>query len=73
MTIHWKTDEQFFTVMCLTIPWKAVELYYLTQFVILENLSILELARSGVNGLIELEGSTLQRSCPSGGSRFGLY
>ena len=42
MTIHWKAIEQYFTV-CF---------FDFTQFVILENLSILDLALSGVKGLI---------------------
>ena len=39
--IHWKAVEQYFIVVFLNF----------TQFVSLENLSILDLALSGVNGL----------------------
>ena len=49
MTIHWKAVEQYFTVL----------LFDFTQFVILENLSVLDLALSGVEGL---------RVCLHGGS-----
>ena len=44
MTIHWKAVEQYFTVV----------LFVFTQFVILDNLSIYDLALSGVKGLIDL-------------------
>ena len=43
MTIHWKALEQYFTVL----------LFVFTQFVILENLSVLDLALSGMKGLSE--------------------
>ena len=42
MTIYWKAGEQYFTVVLLV---------FLTQFVILENLSVLDLALLGLNGL----------------------
>ena len=41
MTIHWKAVEQHFTVVLF---------FNFTQFVILENLSILDLALLGVKG-----------------------
>ena len=40
MTIHWKAVEEYFTV-----------LLFVFQFVILENLSVLDLALSGAKGL----------------------
>ena len=45
MTIHWNTVEQYFTVVLFVF--KFYTRFY-TQFVILENLSILDLALSGV-------------------------
>ena len=42
MTIHWKAIEQYFTVVLF---------FNFTQFVILQNLSILDLALSRVKGL----------------------
>ena len=42
MTLHWKVVLQYFTVMLL--------FFNFTQFVILEKLSILDLALSGVKG-----------------------
>ena len=43
MTIHWKDVEQYFTVVLF--------IFQFSQFVILENLSILDLTLSGVKGL----------------------
>ena len=43
MTIHWKVVERYFTVVLFV--------FSLTNFIILEKLSILELALSGVKGL----------------------
>ena len=43
MTIHWKAVEQYFTAV----------LFFFPKFVILENLSVLDLALSGVKGLCE--------------------
>ena len=45
MTIHWKAVEQYFTVTVTLL------LFNLTKFLILENLSILDLALSGVKEL----------------------
>ena len=42
MTIHWKAVEQYITVVLF---------FNLTQFVTLENLSVLDLALSGVKGI----------------------
>ena len=48
MTIHWKVVEQYFAVAgCLFLVF--------AQFVILENLTILDLALSGVKGSKNLE------------------
>ena len=44
MTIHWKTVEQYFTVVLFG--------FQFNHCVILENLSILDLALSGVKGSI---------------------
>ena len=44
MTIHWKPFEHYFTVYFSTLP---------SLIVMLENVSILELALSGVKGLSE--------------------
>ena len=44
MTIHWKAVEQYFAVGIFGLNY--------TQFVILENLSIFDLALSGVKGVI---------------------
>ena len=41
MTIHWKVAEQYFAVVCF---------FNIPRFVLLENVSILDLALSGVNG-----------------------
>ena len=47
MTIHWNSVEQYFTVVLL-----AVFLFFnFTQFIILENISVLDFALSGLNGL----------------------
>ena len=43
MTIHWKAVEQYFTVV--------LSVFKFTQFVILENLSVMDLALSGVTGI----------------------
>ena len=43
MTIHWKAVEEYVTVAPL--------FFNITHFVILENLSVSELALSGVKGL----------------------
>ena len=50
MTIHWKAVEHYFAVVlfvCLFF------FFNFTQFVILENLSILDLALSGVKWLLK--------------------
>ena len=45
MTIHWRVVEQYFTVvLCL--------FFNFTRFIILEHLSVLDLALSGVKGFI---------------------
>ena len=44
MTIRWKAVEQYFTIVLFVF-------FNVTQFVILENLSILDLALPGVKGL----------------------
>ena len=59
MTIHWKAVEQYFTVVLI---------FNFTKFVILENLSILDLALRGVKGLknlLELPPLDLTRVIPS--------
>ena len=43
MTIHWKADEQYFTVVLCALNFPLI--------VILVNLSILDLALSGIKGL----------------------
>ena len=48
MTIRWKTVEQYFTVVPFVL---FFFIFNFTQFVILENLSILDLAFSGGKGL----------------------
>ena len=55
MTIHWKAVEQYFTVMCCLF-------FILTYCVVLENLSVLDLAASGVKGLTENAWSTLSNA-----------
>ena len=45
MTIHWKDVERYFTVVL------GLFFFSFTQFVILDNLSIWDLALSGVKGL----------------------
>ena len=45
MTIHWKAVEQYFTVVLFV--------FQVSQLIILENLSYLDLALSGVKGLEE--------------------
>ena len=45
MTIHWKAVEQYFNVVL------GLFFFSFTQFVILDNLSIWDLALSGVKGL----------------------
>ena len=45
MTIHWKAVEQYFTAVLFVF-------FNFTQFVIFENLSILDLALSGIKGFI---------------------
>ena len=57
VTIHWKAVEQYFTVV----------LFNFTQFVILENLSTLDLAMSvvkGLKGTLNSIISPLSLSCP---------
>ena len=43
MTIHWKAVEQYFTV-----------LFNFTKFAILENVSLLDLALSGMKGIMQI-------------------